>query len=321
MTKQKKIDIQNVFYNDFFHNHDEKDLVIPNKEDEFLFKTAYKKTIQDPTEVKQIIIGGEPFKTKFSCPLDCYNKKGIAWFCKYCLKYFQTRKTYLLHKKICNKLPPGDEIYRDGSLSVFRIDGNISQKYCKSLCLIGKTLIEDKTLYNDVSPFLFYVLVLFKEKKYFLIGYFSKEKSSEKNNLSCILIFPSFQKKGHGLFLISLSYLLCSIKGTCGSPEKPLSEDGERSYKKYWTFLMLNFLKKKFFNGNSVSLKETISQSGLLFEDVKEVLEQMNIVEWTIDGPRISFEKIKKLEEKQKPFLLAKRENLKDISFVLKTNI
>ncbi len=47
-----------------------------------------------------------------------------------------------------------------------------------------------------------------------LVGYFSKEKSSEEGyNLACILTLPAYQRKGYGKALISMSYELSKIEG------------------------------------------------------------------------------------------------------------
>jgi hypothetical protein len=72
------------------------------------------------------------------------------------------------------KHPPGDEIYRDGTISVFEIDGRKQPVYCQNLCLMAKLFLGSKTLYYDVHPFLFYVMTERDEKGMHLVGYFSK---------------------------------------------------------------------------------------------------------------------------------------------------
>ena len=75
--------------------------------------------------------------------------------------------------------PPGSEIYRDGVLSVFEVDGHVSKIYCQNLCLLAKLFLHSKTLYFDVDPFLFYVLTRSDERgSEELIGYFSKVRES-----------------------------------------------------------------------------------------------------------------------------------------------
>jgi len=48
--------------------------------------------------------------------------------------------------------PPGDEIYRSGSLSVFEIDGAMSRTYCQNLCLLAKLFLDHKTLCVFLFP-------------------------------------------------------------------------------------------------------------------------------------------------------------------------
>ena len=50
--------------------------------------------------------------------------------------------------------PPGDEIYRDGSVSIFEVDGRKNKIYCQNLCLLSKMFLDHKSLFYDVEPFL-----------------------------------------------------------------------------------------------------------------------------------------------------------------------
>ena len=106
------------------------------------------------------------------------------------------------------RCPPGDEIYRDDSVAMFEIDGRAQQVYCENLCLIAKLFLDHKTLHYDIDPFHFYVLCEFDKDGYHFVGYFSKEKQNQENNLSCILVMPFCQRKGYGKFLIEFSYEL-----------------------------------------------------------------------------------------------------------------
>lgn len=106
------------------------------------------------------------------------------------------------------KNPPGDEIYRNDSVSIYEVDGRKNKIYCQNLCLLAKMFLDHKTLYYDVEPFLFYVMT---EKSSTngsenFVGYFSKEKrSSSGYNLSCILTLPCHHRKGYGQLLIQFS--------------------------------------------------------------------------------------------------------------------
>lgn len=73
--------------------------------------------------------------------------------------------------------PPGDEIYREGNISIFEVDGRKNKIYCQNLCLLAKMFLDHKTLYYDVEPFLFYVMTESNELGCHFVGYFSKVKS------------------------------------------------------------------------------------------------------------------------------------------------
>jgi histone acetyltransferase SAS3 len=140
-----------------------------------------------------------------------YNKLSVLYLCPYCFKYVKSQFALDRHVSKCPYYhPPGDEIYHDGKVSVFEVDGRknkvniVNQIYCQNLCLFAKLFLDHKTLYYDVEPFLFYVLMIEGE----FIGYFSKEKRNVANNLSCIVTVPVYQRKGYGQFLIEFSTFL-----------------------------------------------------------------------------------------------------------------
>ena len=102
--------------------------------------------------------------------------------------------------------PPGDEIYRDGRISIFEVDGRKNKIYCQNLCLLSKMFLDHKSLFYDVEPFLFYVMTETNEDGAHFVGYFSKEKLSPKNyNVSCIMTLPVRQRQGWGNLLICVS--------------------------------------------------------------------------------------------------------------------
>lgn len=102
--------------------------------------------------------------------------------------------------------PPGDEIYRDGAISIFEVDGRKNKIYCQNLCLLSKMFLDHKSLFYDVEPFLFYVMTEVDDGGARFVGYFSKEKRSPKDyNVSCIMTLPVRQRQGWGNLLIDFS--------------------------------------------------------------------------------------------------------------------
>lgn len=201
------------------------------------------------------------------------------YICEFCLKYMKNRATFRSHKTSCKwRHPPGNEIYRDGQLSVFEVDGVENKLYCQNLCLLSKLFLDHKTLYYDVDPFLFYILTEVDEHGCHVVGYFSKEKVSlDEYNLACILVFPPFQRSGYGKFLISLSYELSKAERKVGSPEKPLSDLGKLSYRSYWTYVLLNVLREE---GDSTTLADLCETTGIRQEDVISTLQSLNLIKY-----------------------------------------
>lgn len=73
--------------------------------------------------------------------------------------------------------------------------------------------LDHKTLYYDVEPFLFYVMTTADITGAKFVGYFSKEKRSPTNNVSCIMTLPVRQRKGWGNLLIDFSEsCYCSLR-------------------------------------------------------------------------------------------------------------
>uniref|UniRef100_A0A182Q337 Histone acetyltransferase n=1 Tax=Anopheles farauti TaxID=69004 RepID=A0A182Q337_9DIPT len=207
-----------------------------------------------------------------------YGKVGTMYVCEYCLRYMRLAKTLKEHKAVCTRRqPPGNEIYRKGTLSIFEIDGKDHRFYCQTLCLMAKLFLDHKTLYYDVDPFYFYVLCEIDREGQHIVGYFSKEKESpEGNNVACILILPPYQRKGYGKLLIAFSYELSRREGIIGSPEKPLSDLGKLSYRSYWAYTLLKLIKEY----RTTTIKDLSELSGITTDDIICTLQSMNMVKY-----------------------------------------
>lgn len=100
------------------------------------------------------------------------------------------------------KHPPGDEIYRDGIISIFEVDGRKNKIYCQNLCLLAKMFLDHKTLYYDVEPFLFYILTETDETGCHFVGYFSKVNQDNYNMRSICLLLLLFYRRNNLYWII-----------------------------------------------------------------------------------------------------------------------
>ncbi|KAG5361714.1 Histone acetyltransferase KAT7 [Yarrowia sp. C11] len=219
-----------------------------------------------------------------------YARNKVLPLCEFCLKYMSSGHVRKRHKLKCAaRHPPGTEIYRHGNISIWEVDGARAQLYCQNLCLLAKMFLNSKTLYYDVEPFMFYVLTENDPFGCHFVGYFSKEKqqpykTTGTNNVSCILTLPIFQRKGYGQLLIDFSYLLSRVEGRPGTPEKPLSDLGLLSYRKYWRLMICRF----FFNARekmedkkatpNFSIMDITKSTGMTPDDVISALESLEFL-------------------------------------------
>lgn len=229
-----------------------------------------------PSKIKCIQFGKYVIDTFYAAPYpEEYSHESRLFICEFCLKYLPSEFVAYRHKLKCPaKHPPGDEIYRDGSVSIWEVDGRKKTEYCQCLCLMAKMFLGSKTLYYDVEPFLFYILTEYDEFGYHFVGYFSKEKRpASQNNVSCILVMPIHQRKGYATFLIDFSYLLTRIEGKDGSPEKPLSDMGLTAYRSYWDLTISRHLLD--IGMEPFSTKALMARTGMTADDVIHSLERL----------------------------------------------
>jgi len=251
---------------------------------------AYLRTHEEQAKVKNISkieLGRFEITTWYFSPFpQQYSNCEKLFFCEFCLTFLQQEEQLARHLKKCNlKCPPGDEIYRHGSLSMFEVDGEKNKIYGQNLCYLAKLFLDHKTLEFDVDNFLFYILCECDERGYHILGYFSKDKFlREGYNLSCILILPPYQRKGYGNFLISFSYELSKKEKVVGTPERPFSNLGEASYKKYWEKILLDILKEISSKGSKkngdISIKDLSDMTAIHVDDIRRTLIDLKILRY-----------------------------------------
>lgn len=214
-----------------------------------------------------------PYPEEYQCLAKLY-------LCEFCLKYMNSQTILRRHTAKCVwRHPPGDEIYRKGSVSFFEVDGAKNKVYCQNLCLLAKLFLDHKTLYFDVEPFLFYIMTEADAEGCHVVGYFSKEKNSFLNyNVSCILTLPPYQRQGFGRMLIDFSYLLSKVENKVGSPEKPLSDLGLISYRSYWKSVVLDYLRR--FEGKELSIKDLSQETAISAYDIVSTLQSLGMLKY-----------------------------------------
>ncbi|TDL28905.1 acyl-CoA N-acyltransferase [Rickenella mellea] len=172
-------------------------------------------------------------------------EKSNLWVCDRCFKYMRDGSTLELHKRGCEvNHPPGRKVYSRGAHSIWEVDGAKEKLFCQNLSLFGKLFIDIKTLFFDSENFVFYLMTDADSKRDHVLGFFSKEKVSyDDYNLACIVTLPPYQRQGFGMLMIEFSYELSRRAGKIGTPERPLSDLGLRSYLAYWIATLVRFFR------------------------------------------------------------------------------
>lgn len=243
--------------------------------------THYQLSDKQEYRIRKLEMGKYEMDTWYTSPYpEEYARLPKIYVCEYCLKYMKTSVITRRHAAKCVwRHPPGDEIYRKNSISVFEVDGKKNKIYCQNLCLLAKLFLDHKTLYYDVEPFLFYVMTEADNWGCHVVGYFSKEKQSFLNyNVSCILTLPPYMRKGFGKMLIDFSYLLSKVEGKIGSPERPLSDLGLISYRSYWKDVLLTYLQN--YKDREICIKDLSQETAINANDIVSTLQALGMLKY-----------------------------------------
>ncbi|KAF2005905.1 acyl-CoA N-acyltransferase, partial [Amniculicola lignicola CBS 123094] len=232
------------------------------------------------------------------------------YVCQWCFKYSKELMGFLGHLRGCERRVggvPGACVYKSKSdgrngekggerdWELWEIDGGEYKTYAQNLSLFAKLFLDTKSVFYDVTTFLYYLLVTSSPspsintslpttsspppKQQQVVGFFSKEKMSwDNNNLACILVFPPWQKQGLGQILMGASYEISKREGRLGGPEKPLSDLGRRGYMHFWSSTLartiLSAPSKK-----SLTVMDLRNETYIVPEDIIATLQSMEVLE------------------------------------------
>ncbi|KUJ14893.1 acyl-CoA N-acyltransferase [Mollisia scopiformis] len=277
--------------------------------------------------IDEVVFADHSFKTWYPSwyPKEILGEKALAlaeegkgtgivvktlYICRKCFKYSMDGVEWKTHQDLCEKNndPPGQEIYvknrgkgeeaGEGRWTVWEVDGAVDKLFCQNLSLFAKLFLDNKSVFFDVEAFKYflYVHTNLESGDKQIIGFFSKEKMSwDNNNLACILIFPPWQKKGLGSNLIGISYSIARRERIMGGPEKPISDLGRKSYKRYWGAVIGRWLLNNFEEENknyskkkgmpTINVSIISKETWIHADDVQYMLREMNFVKLIGKGP------------------------------------
>ncbi|KAF3035101.1 hypothetical protein E8E12_003762 [Didymella heteroderae] len=219
------------------------------------------------------------------------------YVCQWCFKYTKELTGFIKHLRACplrSTEPPGTHVYTSNGYSLYEIDGEKYKLYAQNLCLFAKLFLDTKSVFYDVTTFLYYLLVAHNPTPSIpntqldvdapvarnqVVGFFSKEKMSwDNNNLACILVFPPWQKQGLGQILMGASYEMSKREGRMGGPEKPLSDLGRLAYVHYWSQTLartiLSCPPKK-----TLTVTDLGQKTFIVPDDITATLQDMDVLE------------------------------------------
>ncbi|KAI8939000.1 hypothetical protein NX059_004844 [Plenodomus lindquistii] len=225
------------------------------------------------------------------------------YVCQWCFRYTKELVGFLGHLKVCplhTTAPLGIRVYTKDNYSLYEIDGEQHKLYAQNLSLFAKLFLDTKSVFYDVTTFLYYLLVAHEPSPSIpntylndngsemgvpstnggqVVGFFSKEKMSwDNNNLACILVFPPWQKQGLGQILMGASYEMSRREGRLGGPEKPLSDLGRIAYIHYWSQTLARTILASP-SKRTLTVQDLRERTYIVPEDIIATLQVMDVLE------------------------------------------
>ncbi|KAH9827537.1 putative MYST (SAS MOZ) family protein [Teratosphaeria destructans] len=238
--------------------------------------------------VTNVVLGSLHIRPWFPSfyPEDLIGGRKTEWLyvCRWCFKYTSEIMKYSAHCKVCplkDEPPPGDLIYDKDEYIIHQIDGEEHKLYTQNLSLLSKLWLDTKSVFFDVSTFLYYPLILRTEDHPYgqVVGFFSKEKMSwDNNNVACILVFPPWQRRGFGQVLMAASYELGRREARFGGPERPLSDLGRKGYISFWCGEVYRYILSCP-SRKTVTIKAISEATYIMPEDLVAALREMDVLE------------------------------------------
>ncbi|EGC42312.1 histone acetyltransferase [Histoplasma capsulatum var. duboisii H88] len=203
--------------------------------------------------VKSVVLGNIRFKTWFHSlyPEELVGKDtDRIYVCRWCFRYSCDKDAYLGHTRFCEhrSSPPGTKVYDWRGYSVWEIDGEDHKLYAQNLSLFAKLFLDHKSVFFDVSSFLYYILVFTNPQ--------DANDYHERISRFFLLGPPGAEPYGRNIASASTS--------SSWSP-RPMGGDSKGAKRKAAC--------------EEMTIREIGQATGMLVEDVITALKEMGIVE------------------------------------------
>ena len=91
---------------------------------------------------------------------------------------------------------------------------------------------------------------------------------------------PHYMRQGFGRMMIDFSYHLTKLEGKTGSPERPLSDLGLLTYRKYWLEVIVNHVNKMDQQRETISIKDISQDTGVSQDDLVSKMQYFGLVKY-----------------------------------------